>query len=153
MTQSAGGSVPPRDWKGPDRYEVLGRLGEGGMGIVYKALDREREQHVALKTLHRIDPAGIYLFKQEFRALAGVQHQNLVRLHELVVTEAGVVFFAMELVRGVDFLRYVRGLDSDTPLPGVPSAIISAPTRVIDRRKARPPTGASTRSSTASRRS
>ncbi len=142
MRQSVGSSAPPPDWKGTDRYEVLGRLGEGGMGIVYKAFDREGQQHVALKTLQQLDPAGLYLFRQEFRALAGLQHQNLVRLHELVVTETGVVFFAMELVRGVDFLRYVRGLDSDTPLPGVPSAIISAPTRVIDRRKARPPTGA-----------
>ena len=97
------------DWKGTERYEVLRRLGEGGMGIVYEAFDRERGQSVALKTLLHFSPSALYRFKQEFRTLADVHHPNLVRLHELVVTGEDRAFFAMELVRGTDFVAHVQG--------------------------------------------
>jgi serine/threonine protein kinase len=96
------------EWKGTSRYQVVRRLGQGGMGVVYEAIDRERSQRVALKTLIHFSPAALYRFKQEFRTLAGVQHPNLVRLYELVVTETDGVFFAMELVQGTDFLTYVQ---------------------------------------------
>jgi eukaryotic-like serine/threonine-protein kinase len=96
------------DWKGTARYEVLRCIGKGGMGVVYEAFDRERQQHVALKTLLNSSPAALYLFKQEFRTLSDVHHRNLVRLYELVVTEDDRVFFTMELVGGTDFLTYVH---------------------------------------------
>jgi serine/threonine protein kinase len=102
------GPLRSGDWAGTGRYQVLRRIGEGGMGIVYEAMDRERHQAVALKTLLRFDPAALYRFKQEFRTLADVHHPNLVRLHELVATDADLVFFAMELVRGTDFLSHVQ---------------------------------------------
>ncbi|HEY5077668.1 MAG TPA: protein kinase, partial [Acidimicrobiia bacterium] len=96
------------DWRGTERFEVLRCIGRGGMGAVYEARDRERQQRVALKTLVHFDPASFYLFKQEFRTLADVHHANLVRLYELVAAEGERVFFSMELVRGGDFLRYVQ---------------------------------------------
>src|SRR5258708_34937589 len=74
------------DWNGTERYEVLRRIGEGGMGVVYEAFDRERCHAVALKRLLNFTPAALYRFKQEFRTLTDVVHPNLVRLHELVVT-------------------------------------------------------------------
>ena len=96
-----------REWSASS-YEVLRRIGAGGMGVVYEAVDRRSGQHVALKTLLEFDPAGLYRFKQEFRTIADVHHRNLVRLYELVVAESGPVFFTMELVDGVDFLAHVR---------------------------------------------
>jgi hypothetical protein len=78
------------------------------MGVVYEALDHERQELVALKTLLRFSPSNLYRFKQEFRTLADVVHPNLVRLHELVANDAETVFFTMELVRGTTFRRYVR---------------------------------------------
>ncbi len=115
---SWGQATEAPDWKGTARYEVLSCIGKGGMGVVYEAFDRERQQHVALKTLLNSSPAALYLFKQEFRTLADVHHRNLVRLYELVVGEGDRVFFTMELVNGTDFLTYVH----KASVAGVPEA-------------------------------
>lgn len=76
------------------------------MGIVYEVFDRERNEHVALKTLSRVDPAGIYDLKKEFRSLADVRHPNVVALYDMV-NDAGHWFFTMELVYGDPFSDYV----------------------------------------------
>ncbi len=95
-------------WIGTERYEVLGCLGRGGMGVVFEVSDRERGEIVAAKRLLRFDPAALYLFKQEFRTLADVRHPNLVRFYEFVQQGDGDPFFTMERVHGVDFLSYAQ---------------------------------------------
>src|SRR5690606_13653795 len=92
---------------GGDRFELLGELGRGGMGVVYRVRDRERGERLALKGLRRVGPRAILRLKHEFRAVADLQHPNLIRLHELFEHD-GAWFFTMELVDGVDFLRWVR---------------------------------------------
>lgn len=89
------------------RFEILRRVGEGGMGIVYLALDREHQAQVALKTVGRMSATSLLRFKNEFRALADVVHPNLVRLFELL-GDQGTWFFTMEYVEGLSFVDYVR---------------------------------------------
>ena len=91
------------------RYELVRTLGAGGMGVVYEALDRERGDRVALKTLQHADASGLYQFKREFRALSDLSHPRLVPLYELVVDGASS-YLTMELVDGaVDVMRYLHG--------------------------------------------
>ncbi len=86
---------------------MLRRLGSGAVGVVYEALDVERNERVALKTLQTLSPETVLQFKHEFRALQDLQHPNLVSFGELF-EQGGDWFFTMELVRGVPFLDYMR---------------------------------------------
>src|ERR1043165_1893422 len=101
---------------GTRRFEVRRALGEGGMGIVYEAFDRDRDMLVALKTLRWVDAKSIFLLKTEFRARADLEHRNLVRLGELH-HEEGHWFFTMELVKGVDFFDWVRTTEASEDGP------------------------------------
>jgi serine/threonine protein kinase len=96
---------------GTARFELRHLLGRGGMGIVYAAYDLEHRCEVALKLLPSLGPAAADRLKREFRVARGTHHRNLVSLGELI-EEDGNLFFTMELVDGVDWLSYVRGLDA-----------------------------------------
>jgi hypothetical protein len=105
------------------RFEIRGTLGAGGMGIVYRALDRRRGREVALKSLRHASGRELYRFKREFRALADIVHPNLVVLDELH-TAGDEWFFSMELVEGVPFIQWVRDQDAR----GEPTVSLSAAT-------------------------
>jgi serine/threonine protein kinase len=95
------------EFRSTPRFEVLRRIGEGGMGVVYEAYDRERHSRVALKTLRTLSAEGLLRFKHEFRALQDLAHPNLCGLGELI-SDDGQWFFTMELIEGVDLLSWVR---------------------------------------------
>ncbi len=109
--------LAPRFEIGP-RFDVRRRLGAGGMGVVFEAYDYERQELVALKTLRRHDAHWLARFKREFRSVHELAHPNLVAVHELFDT-AAEPFFTMELVRGVDFLAWVRDRGRRNPRPSV----------------------------------
>jgi len=94
-------------------FKILEKLGEGGMGVVYKAHDTRLNRQVALKVL----PAGKIAnaerknrFVQEAQAASALNHPNIVVIHE-INTENGVDYIVMELVKG-------RALDRMIPRHG-----------------------------------
>jgi serine/threonine protein kinase len=95
------------EFAGSPRFQVVRRLGGGGMGVVYEAFDRERNSRCALKTLRTLDATALLRFKNEFRWLQDLQHPNLASLGELF-SDGAQWYFTMELVEGVDFLSWVR---------------------------------------------
>jgi serine/threonine protein kinase/tetratricopeptide (TPR) repeat protein len=96
------------------RFVLRRCLGQGGFGVVHEAQDRALGTDVALKELLIVDPAALYSFKQEFRALADVTHPNLVGLQELF-SVGGRWYLTMDLVRGENFLRHVRPWPASEP--------------------------------------
>lgn len=114
--RSRGAPVPPGGEAAGGRFEMLRRIGAGGMGVVYAAYDRLWRQSVALKTLHRQDPAALWRLKQEFRVLADQSHPNLVQLFELFVDE-GRAYFTMEYVDGRDFVSWCTSAGRPSPAP------------------------------------
>jgi hypothetical protein len=116
------------------------------MGVVYEALDRERDTRVALKTLRHLNAEGVFRFKNEFRALQDVQHPNLVSLDELIEDD-GRWFLTMELVEGTDFLSYVTrraGRGSEAPLDPAFRPTDKVPTSLVPQPASAPISLAST---------
>ncbi|HZT81133.1 MAG TPA: protein kinase [Gemmataceae bacterium] len=96
-------------------YEVLGELGRGGMGVVYKARHRKLNRIVALKMILSGEHAGaaeLARFLTEARAVAQLQHPNVVQIYE-IGEQDGRPFFALEFVDGDSLARKLGG----TPLP------------------------------------
>src|SRR5258708_14876175 len=89
------------------RYEIWNLLGEGGMGTVYKALDREVDHLVALKLI-RPEMANhsviLTRFKQELLTARQVTHRNAIRIYDLSEVD-GVKFITMEFVEGCDLRK------------------------------------------------
>ena len=102
-----------------DRYVILDSIGGGGMGIVFKALQRSLERVVAVKVLpkYAVDSAEkIERFQREMRAAARLSHPNVVQAFDAHESN-GVYFFAMEYVPGCDLAKLV---ENEGPLPAQP---------------------------------
>jgi HAMP domain-containing protein len=98
------------------RFEVLSVLGAGGMGVVYKARDRELDDLVALKMLKRElwgDRNQLDRLKSELKLARRITHPNVLRTHDFGEID-GIPYISMEYVRGVT-LRYL--LDQSGRLP------------------------------------
>jgi eukaryotic-like serine/threonine-protein kinase len=92
------------------RYEILGVLGQGGMGAVYKARDRELDRLIALKVIRpelANDPAILLRFKQELILSRNITHKNVVRIFDLGEAD-GIRFISMEYVDGEDLRTILR---------------------------------------------
>jgi serine/threonine protein kinase/tetratricopeptide (TPR) repeat protein len=90
------------------RYEIVQLLGEGGMGAVYKARDREVDRTVALKLIRpelASNPTILARFKQELLTAHQVTHKNVIRIYDIAEAD-GVKFITMEYVDGSD-LRHI----------------------------------------------
>jgi serine/threonine protein kinase len=105
--------VPVVDLLG-ERFDVRACVGEGAVGIVYDAFDRERGTRVAVKTLRTVSAELLLSLKNEFRSVQDLQHPNLVSLGELFEAR-GTWFFTMEFVEGTDLVRHARPGDPRVP--------------------------------------
>ena len=84
------------------RYEIIEPIGSGGMGIVYRAMDLELSEPVAIKTLRRelvTEATALARFKSELRLARRISHRNVVRTHDLGEAD-GMYFITMEYVEG-----------------------------------------------------
>jgi HAMP domain-containing protein/predicted Ser/Thr protein kinase len=101
------------------RYDVLGTIGKGGMGVVYRAQDRQLDEVVALKVLRsevlRDDPTLLDRFKQEIKLARRITHRNVLRTHDFGEAD-GTPYISMEYLEGVTLKDLVRGKGA-LPLP------------------------------------
>ncbi|HSD26994.1 MAG TPA: serine/threonine-protein kinase, partial [Vicinamibacteria bacterium] len=90
------------------RYQILGELGQGAMGTVYRGRDEALDRQVAVKVMSRglADPDARARFLREAKAAARLQHPNIVVIYELGEHE-GAPFMALELLEGVDLQRAI----------------------------------------------
>ena len=94
-----------------NRYEIKDILGVGGMGMVYKAVDRELGETIAIKTLKSDfmaqDPTALERFRGEIRLARKISHRNVVRTHD-IGESSGVYYITMEFVEGKSLKDLIR---------------------------------------------
>ena len=103
------------------RYEILQMLGEGGMGTVYKARDREVDRLVALKVIRpelAQNADALHRFKQELVLARQVTHRNVIRIFDLGDAD-GLKFITMEFIDGRDLKSLIREKGKFTPKEAV----------------------------------
>jgi len=100
-----------------NRYEILEKVGEGGMARVYKGIDHRLNRYVAIKTLYEQfvhDPEFLRRFKQEAKASAILSHPAIVNVYD-EGEEEGIHFIVMEFVQGMTLKSYI--LQNSRPKP------------------------------------
>jgi len=115
-----------------ERYEILRVLGQGGMGAVYEARDRELDRIIALKVIRpelATDPGILARFKQELILARNITHKNVVRIYDLGEAN-GVRFITMEYVDGEDLRMLLRQHGKFSPAQAI--AMIEQVCRALD---------------------
>ncbi len=116
IAQPNSGSDSARQWEKRlrralgDDYELLGELGSGGFGRVYRVRDLHLERIVALKVLHPTliqDPPVVERFRREAQLAARLNHPNLVSIYE-IGGRGGLIWYTMELVDGPNAAQVVQ---------------------------------------------
>ena len=93
------------------RYRILEKLGEGGMGTVYKAEHCLMEKIVAFKVLHShliANKPALERFRREVRAASKFQHKNVIQIYDAGEGEGGIFYMAMEFVEGVSLEAVIK---------------------------------------------
>lgn len=93
-----------------DRYEILEKIGTGGMSDVYKAKDHKLNRFIAVKVLKQEFSENnnfVSKFKSEAQAAAGLMHPNIVNVYD-VGAEDGIYYIVMELVEGITLKKYIE---------------------------------------------
>ncbi len=93
-----------------DRYEILGKVGSGGMSDVYKAKCHKLNRYVAIKVLkseYSEDKNFVSKFRAEAQAAAGLSHPNIVNIYD-VGEDNGLYYIVMELVEGITLKTYIE---------------------------------------------
>jgi serine/threonine protein kinase len=93
-------------------YLLLGILGKGGMGIVYRAVDTRTGTFAAVKTLQRLSEAVLSSFRREIKSLARIHHPGIVRILDEGVHN-GVPWYAMAYVEGRTLRLHATGTIGD----------------------------------------
>jgi TonB family protein len=97
------------------KYEILGRIGEGGFGIVYKGRDAVLQRYVAVKTCSSSDEKLRRRFFREGQIAAGLQHPNITTVHDLGV-ERGIPYLVQEFLAGEDLNHKIARQEGLTAL-------------------------------------
>jgi len=93
-----------------DRYEIIDKVGSGGMADVYKARDQRLSRFVAIKVLkpeYSSDKSFVNKFRGEAQSAAGLSHPNIVNVYD-VGDDNGLYFIVMELVEGITLKRFIE---------------------------------------------
>ncbi|MEZ5386824.1 MAG: serine/threonine-protein kinase [Prosthecobacter sp.] len=120
MSLSIPASTPGKPWQPPapedlapelPAYEILGLLGRGGMGAVYKARQKSLNREVAIKVLPpTIEDADMHYaerFIAEAQSMARLEHSNIIAVYDAGQTPGGLLYFVMQYVQGTDVAQMI----------------------------------------------
>ncbi len=107
-----------------DKYELLERLGQGGMGEVWKARDTQLRRNVAIKFLHanlQSDPDFVTHFMREAQFVASLHHPNIVQIHDFQLTDergsGTAAYMVMDYIEGGTLAGFISGTSRKGQLP------------------------------------